>query len=198
MMKNTKKAFTLVELIVVITILAILGTIAFISLQGYSQDAKNTKVTSDVWQLIAAIETKTAANNWIALGDTIETNAAYEITNWASSSNQVNSWTTVYNTWTFVYHAGTINYAKLWIKPEDFKFNWKGTAWAKSYVWAYVVDKSFVKYEVAGNILDRAGNDTVVLKGTYFPVATTDVAGLISKKDDATTIATNGSANNLY
>jgi len=32
-----KKAFTLVELIVVITILAILWTIAFISLQGYSR-----------------------------------------------------------------------------------------------------------------------------------------------------------------
>jgi prepilin-type N-terminal cleavage/methylation domain-containing protein len=48
-MRNTKKqAFTLVELIVVITILAILGTIAFISLQGYSQDAKNSKVTSDL------------------------------------------------------------------------------------------------------------------------------------------------------
>ncbi|MDR1987995.1 MAG: prepilin-type N-terminal cleavage/methylation domain-containing protein [Candidatus Peribacteria bacterium] len=33
MIKSTKKAFTLVELIVVVTILAILGTIAFISLQ---------------------------------------------------------------------------------------------------------------------------------------------------------------------
>jgi len=37
-----KKAFTLVELIVVITILTILGTIAFISLQGYSRDARDS------------------------------------------------------------------------------------------------------------------------------------------------------------
>jgi prepilin-type N-terminal cleavage/methylation domain-containing protein len=48
-MRNTKKqAFTLVELIVVITILAILGTIAFMSLQGYSNDARIAKVTTDV------------------------------------------------------------------------------------------------------------------------------------------------------
>ena len=35
---HKKRAFTLVELVVVITILAILGTIAFISLQWYSKD----------------------------------------------------------------------------------------------------------------------------------------------------------------
>ncbi|MDP2090240.1 MAG: type II secretion system protein, partial [Candidatus Gracilibacteria bacterium] len=40
-MKN-KKAFTLVELIVTIIILAILGTIVFISLQGYSQTARDS------------------------------------------------------------------------------------------------------------------------------------------------------------
>jgi prepilin-type N-terminal cleavage/methylation domain-containing protein len=56
-MKKVQKGFTLVELIVVITILAILGTIAFISLQGYSQDAKNSKVTSDLRTLTSAVET---------------------------------------------------------------------------------------------------------------------------------------------
>jgi len=46
-MKN-KSAFTLVELIVVITILAILWTIAFISLQWYSSTARNSVRVSDV------------------------------------------------------------------------------------------------------------------------------------------------------
>ncbi|MDP2090513.1 MAG: type II secretion system protein, partial [Candidatus Gracilibacteria bacterium] len=46
-MKN-KKAFTLVELIVTIIILAILGTIVFISLQGYSQTARDSVRISDI------------------------------------------------------------------------------------------------------------------------------------------------------
>jgi len=43
-----KLAFTLVELIVVITILAILWTISYISLQLYSKDARNSIRTSDI------------------------------------------------------------------------------------------------------------------------------------------------------
>jgi prepilin-type N-terminal cleavage/methylation domain-containing protein len=42
------KAFTLVELIVVITILTILSTIAFLSLQWYSQNARDTARISDM------------------------------------------------------------------------------------------------------------------------------------------------------
>jgi len=57
-MINTKKAFTLVELIVVITILAILGTIAFISLQGYSADARNSKRTQDINSIAGAVNVK--------------------------------------------------------------------------------------------------------------------------------------------
>ena len=47
-MKKWNKAFTLVELIVVITILAILWTIAFLSLQGYSQSARDWVRVSDI------------------------------------------------------------------------------------------------------------------------------------------------------
>jgi prepilin-type N-terminal cleavage/methylation domain-containing protein len=46
--QKTNGGFTLIELIVVITILAILGTIAFISLQGHSASARNSKRLSDV------------------------------------------------------------------------------------------------------------------------------------------------------
>ncbi len=54
MMRNRDKsysgsaAFTLVELIVVITILAILGTIGFLSLQGYSSSARDSTRSSDL------------------------------------------------------------------------------------------------------------------------------------------------------
>jgi prepilin-type N-terminal cleavage/methylation domain-containing protein len=54
-MRN-KSAFTLVELIVVITILSILWTIAFISLQWFSRDARNSKVNSDLRSLASIVE----------------------------------------------------------------------------------------------------------------------------------------------
>jgi len=50
------KAFTLVELIVVITILAILGTIAFISLQWYSKSSRDSVRISDVSNMKTSLE----------------------------------------------------------------------------------------------------------------------------------------------
>jgi len=53
---NYKKAFTLVELIVAITILAILWTIAFISLQWYSKSSRDSVRISDVSNMKTALE----------------------------------------------------------------------------------------------------------------------------------------------
>ena len=50
------QAFTLVELIVVITILAILGTIAFISLQWYSAQSRDAKRVSDISNIKKSLE----------------------------------------------------------------------------------------------------------------------------------------------
>lgn len=56
-MKEVKnKWFTLVELIVVITILAILWTIAFISLQWYSKEARNSVRLTDLANINKALE----------------------------------------------------------------------------------------------------------------------------------------------
>ena len=55
-MNPQKNAFTLVELIVVITILAILWTIAFISLQWYSKDARDSIRISDISSIKTSLE----------------------------------------------------------------------------------------------------------------------------------------------
>lgn len=56
MNKHQAKAFTLIELIVVISILAILRAIAFISLEGYSADARDSKREAEVWKFEKGIE----------------------------------------------------------------------------------------------------------------------------------------------
>ena len=55
-MNKQKQAFTLVELIVVITILAILWTIAFISLQWYSRDSRDSVRISDMSSIKTTLE----------------------------------------------------------------------------------------------------------------------------------------------
>ncbi|MDD2907237.1 MAG: leucine-rich repeat domain-containing protein [Candidatus Gracilibacteria bacterium] len=54
-MKKNKNAFNIVELIVVITILSILGTIAFINLQGYGVGARDGKRVSDITNILKKI-----------------------------------------------------------------------------------------------------------------------------------------------
>lgn len=114
-MKNIKKQwFTLVELIVVITILAILWSIAFISLQGYSSDARNSKRTSDLGSLQSALSTQLA--QWQAILSFVTSVPANRIASWAS--NPI-GWTwVIYGT---DYDAGTINYSALPVKQVDFQ-----------------------------------------------------------------------------
>lgn len=54
-------AFTLAELIVVITILAILATVGFVSLQGYSSDARDSSLKANVRSIYTAISSESAS-----------------------------------------------------------------------------------------------------------------------------------------
>jgi prepilin-type N-terminal cleavage/methylation domain-containing protein len=53
---RSNRAFTLVELIVVITILAVLWTVGFISLQGFSKSARDSERTTDLVNISKAFE----------------------------------------------------------------------------------------------------------------------------------------------
>jgi len=50
-MKQNKLAFTLIELIVVVVIIAILWTIAYMSLLNYSKSSRNSVRITDIWQI---------------------------------------------------------------------------------------------------------------------------------------------------
>jgi len=81
------KAFTLVELIVVITILAILWTIAFISLQWYASIARDSTRISDMWVIEKAL-TLYNLKEW----------KYPTTTNWFQITY---SWSEVWTQWTF-------------------------------------------------------------------------------------------------
>lgn len=81
-----KKGFTLVELIVVITILSILWTIAFISLQWYSQNSRDALRMTDIKNIKTSLEI--FALNWWK---------------YPYADNKLNttfSWATVWSQWT--------------------------------------------------------------------------------------------------
>ena len=87
MHKNKKNAFTLVELIVVITILSILWTIAFISLQWYSTQARDSTRISDISSMKSSLELSHVD--------------AWKYPNPSSWIDITYSWAIVWNQWTF-------------------------------------------------------------------------------------------------
>ncbi len=103
---DTPKAFTLVELIVVITILAILWTIAFISFQWYTQDARDGVRISDMNNI----------NKWLALS---------QLKSWIypKPDNSVTisaSWTIIWYEWTVWENVSRIiNTNKIITDPLD-------------------------------------------------------------------------------
>jgi len=178
MKKYTQKAFTLVELIVVITILAILATVAFVSLQWYSQDAKNSKVVSDARTLISTIEA--SLTKWtISLNNIIGSST--------KADNTVDTtWTITYKTSTGLtlqtalsnatYDVWTIDFTTLWQNGEDFKDSeWHEYLMAVAYTWA----TSY--YQVVWQVKDAAWNYTSIVKWTYFGQAS-DLEWLVDGK----------------
>jgi len=90
---NKPKAFTLVELIVVITILAILGTIAFINLQWYSISARDGKRLSDVNNIFKKISIEKI--KWVSPSELIKDEVDIEtwLTIWWITPTDWKQWT---------------------------------------------------------------------------------------------------------
>ena len=112
---NTNKGFTLVELIIVITILAILGTIWFVSFQWYTADARDTKRVTDLSSLVWALESKRAGNS-LSLVSFVDNSINSRIT----AANVYIAWKDV-ATSTWEYDAWIMKFALLWISAESFR-----------------------------------------------------------------------------
>ncbi|MDD2907057.1 MAG: type II secretion system protein [Candidatus Gracilibacteria bacterium] len=162
MMKNTKKAFTLVELIVVITILAILGTIAFISLQGYSGEARDSKRLSNVNDLIKKV------NIEVSKGTAISS----LLTNDSTEAKTING-----ATGTGV--QGTIDFAGVKENQADFQDEVNNVA--VDYPTAYAVggtgSGAYKFMQIA--TINEAQNQARVVGNYYKMNTTTDSAGLV-------------------
>jgi prepilin-type N-terminal cleavage/methylation domain-containing protein len=173
MKKN--KAFTLVELLVVVTILAILWTIAFISLMWYSNDARKSKARYNMTNLNAAMEvylSKGEDIDWI-----LETNR--------TSINWINTWYTIssgaYRVWNLKYEVGTFNFKKLRINWADFKYeiNWE----KKDYLFWYIRTPKKIYYEYASELENQWWKHIAFIVWKYFPLNATDAPWLISEKN---------------
>jgi len=177
-MRNTKSsAFTLVELIVVITILAILGTIAFISLQGYSADARNSKRTSDLGNIQSAMSLKMVEGVPIMSFVTGTANNLLPISLAGSGA------------YTGDYAAGTPSYTVLNVAAKDFK----DPKSDKEYRIGATKAQGAV-FQLAAT-MEKDGVDTAQVNGTYVARDTTTVTPLTI---DGTSVTVPDASANLF
>lgn len=201
-MRNTNKAFTLVELIVVITILAILGTIAFISLQGYTGEAKNSKVTSDLRNIASAIETASTRNS-VLLADVLTTNATVTANNLVDGNLTYGPENiAISSTGTVVYGVGNVNFSALEQNGEDFRdpnsTNPDDANEQADYLFGVLTSPEFKAYQLAGQIIE---NDVkkARINGTFYTASGTTANGLISSRDNTDALVNDDSiSSNLY
>lgn len=149
-MRNTNKGFTLVELIVVITILAILGTIAFISLGSYTADARNSTRLDGISKIATAVD------NGLISGTSILAYVADSVSRVTSASA---GWVTL--TAGTDYEAGNINASALNVNADQFK-DPQGQQGYK----LGATTKGGNRFQVAAS-LEEGANRKAAVKGTY-------------------------------
>lgn len=156
-----KKAFTLVELIVVITILAILWTISFISLQWYSAEARDSKRISDTSSLLTKVNIE--QTKWeIPLEKLIVSTHTYsgQIL-WKANSPYESMW--------------KVDFELLKENPENFK----DPSTKADYPMAYAIWGTWTWAYKFIQILTRSEKENqAVIKWNYYTTSTWDIPSL--------------------
>jgi len=191
-MRQNKFAFTLVELIVVITILAVLWTIAFVSMQWYSQRAKNSKIVQDIKTLSSAVEIWiTSWKIWnlssLVLGD-------LSAQNWVSPSSSITLFDSNNNAYTWaldgisiIYSIWNIDFSSLRQNGDDFK-DWN----ENDYIIATALTGSTAYFQIAGQQIANSGEYLATIKWNYYPQIW-DTASLVSASGSMSPIIDNQS-----
>ena len=152
MLQKNKAWFTLIELIVTITILAILATLAFLWLKDYNLDARNAKRVNNINNLNVWITKKII--EWIDIKSFVKdkSNELKEPSIWWNKSILWQN-----------YNAGSINYNVLDIKAKDFLDpNWH------PYILWYTT-KLDNKYEIAATLENWSWEKTSKITWNYSP-----------------------------
>ena len=192
--KNSK-GFTLVELIVVITILAILATIGFLSLQGYTQDAKETKTVANLRTVSSALVNESAVS-----GNTFGYYLTSTAANGFSGTTQNLYGTAVALTGGTNYDAGPLKASALRIDGSKF-FDKDASNNEKPFIVAAVTVSESANnktrqrsvFQVAATLKGTTGK-TALVEGTYASTVGSDMNGLI--KSVTGTVVGTGVTNN--
>jgi prepilin-type N-terminal cleavage/methylation domain-containing protein len=152
-LQQTNKGFTLVELIVVITILAILGSIAFISLQGFSADARDSARSSDLKNIQTKVTTTASQGvTYTSMIDSSSTLGDFADVHYERIGGAAGDAANI--------DAGAINFTILGMKGDDFKDPKSGDD--------YVMGTTTLAggaFELAATKEENSG--TAILSGTY-------------------------------
>lgn len=184
---RSTKGFTLVELIVVITILVILGTIAFLNLGGMSGSARDAQRTSDLNQINSQITT-VQAKSGLVYSTLVTPNAASLIVSGATIAG--NTPTTTSGS----YSAGDLNYSVLNMDSAKFKDPVKGVP--------YKIGQTSLaggQWEISAALEAHNGAAAALVMGTYRQrtIANTTSTGTVSGTAPALSIALTSTPSNF-
>lgn len=116
--------FTLAELIVVITILAILATVGFLALSGYTQDANVSAMKTNARSVYTAISAESAVTGnspryYVVHDSAAALSSAIVVIDGKSNTLTRGAWNAVGTN----YSAGNPDYVKLKLNPEKFRIS---------------------------------------------------------------------------